>query len=377
MRTSFDLLPIVDAFAEAALDSSRWGSAVDALSRQAGSYGACLVPMRGSAPISAFSESLTDVHASYARDGWFRRDQRYKAVPMMASRGVGTDLDFTTPDMMRRDPYYQEWLAPHGLRWFAGVRVAFGPDAWCISIQRTISQGPFDEEAVRSLCLLSASLSSACAVASAMSFARLDGLDAAFSMSRRATVIIDSLGSVVRFNSAAAKLIGNGIDITRGRLRARDQATSRQLNDLIHAALWNTNRVSGPSSILVRRADKRPLIAYVLRAPSRFVDAIGRCAAFVILIDTHEVLEARSDILVAAFDLSPAEVSIAVRIGSGVSVENAATSLAISYETARSHLKRVFQKLGVSRQAELAAILTSIAAQELADDPSHGTHPIG
>jgi hypothetical protein len=40
-----------------------------------------------------------------------------------------TDLDFLSPGEVNKSPYYQELMAPHGLRWFVGVKVASGEDA--------------------------------------------------------------------------------------------------------------------------------------------------------------------------------------------------------------------------------------------------------
>ena len=41
---------------------------------------------------------------------------------------------------MAREQYYQQFLRPHKMRWFAGVKVGDGEDVWCLSIQRTIEQ---------------------------------------------------------------------------------------------------------------------------------------------------------------------------------------------------------------------------------------------
>jgi hypothetical protein len=51
--------------------------------------------------------------------------------------GVMTDLDFLRPGEENRSPYYQEMLAPLGLRYFIEVKVAAGDDAWCLAIQRS------------------------------------------------------------------------------------------------------------------------------------------------------------------------------------------------------------------------------------------------
>jgi DNA-binding CsgD family transcriptional regulator len=55
---------------------------------------------------------------------------------------------------------------------------------------------------------------------------------------------------------------------------------------------------------------------------------------------------------------TPAEARLAALVGSGLSPRESAEKLGITEETARTVLKRVFSKTGVSRQSELAALLT-------------------
>ena len=62
----------------------------------------------------------------YFRDGWHLRDERFRAVPAMISRGVADDFDIVTPDEMMRHPYYQELLRPLGLRYFGMLKIAAG-----------------------------------------------------------------------------------------------------------------------------------------------------------------------------------------------------------------------------------------------------------
>jgi PAS domain S-box-containing protein len=57
------------------------------------------------------------------------------------------------------------------------------------------------------------------------------------------------------------------------------------------------------------------------------------------------------------FGLTPGEARLAALIGTGLPLWKAAMQLGISGQSARTVLKRVFSKVGVSRQSELAALL--------------------
>jgi DNA-binding CsgD family transcriptional regulator len=63
-------------------------------------------------------------------------------------------------------------------------------------------------------------------------------------------------------------------------------------------------------------------------------------------------------VLEALFDLTPAAARVAALIASGNTIPEAATTLSIKTDTVRVHLKAVYAKTGVHRQAELARLLT-------------------
>ena len=67
-----------------------------------------------------------------------------------------------------------------------------------------------------------------------------------------------------------------------------------------------------------------------------------------------------SDLVQRLFALAPAEARVATLIGSGLSPRQAAKKLGISEGTVRTTLKHVFTKVGVSRQSELAVLLTKL-----------------
>lgn len=61
--------------------------------------------------------------------------------------------------------------------------------------------------------------------------------------------------------------------------------------------------------------------------------------------------------LIAQFDLTPAQARLAVHIREGGTLADYATRTGLTANTVRQHLKLVFQKIGVRRQSELAALL--------------------
>jgi DNA-binding CsgD family transcriptional regulator len=63
------------------------------------------------------------------------------------------------------------------------------------------------------------------------------------------------------------------------------------------------------------------------------------------------------DLLRCHFGLTPAEARLALHLIAGETPQSAALKLNVSYETARSHLKNIFNKTGTHRQAELVVVI--------------------
>lgn len=63
------------------------------------------------------------------------------------------------------------------------------------------------------------------------------------------------------------------------------------------------------------------------------------------------------DLLRCHFGLTSAEARLALRLVAGETLRSAAVKLSISYETARTSLKKIFGKTRTCRQAELVIVI--------------------
>jgi DNA-binding CsgD family transcriptional regulator len=369
-RPEWNLNAIGAAFSEAAIDPSRWNAAMESVAEGTGTFGAALFPLHGKLPEIPFSPSLAPSFEAYVRDGWIHRDERYRAVPAILRNGVATEFDFTNVDEIRRHPYYQEFLAPFHLRWAAFLRVATGDDVWCLTIQRTIEQGPFPPEDLRRLAGLLAPLASAAALARALGFARAEAALDAFELSGTAVVMLDQCGEVARVNRAAERILGRDLRIARRRLVSMDTDATAALDRAFHAALWSTEPPSLLPPVVLPRREGRPVLGYASR-PSRIAaDIFAACQIIVVLVD----LEARSRLIESelrqAFKLTCAEARLANRVSDGESLERVADALGIAYETARNVLKSIQRKTDTHRQGELVALLGRFPFRDSGKSPN-------
>jgi DNA-binding CsgD family transcriptional regulator len=356
-----NLHKIEDAFRSAAFDSSLWTKALDCVSEETASRGAILLPIRGARlPNVPVSDRLARSAERYFRDGWHLRDERYLCMPTMLRSGVADDFDCMSADLIDRHPYYQEFLAKVGLRWFAGVKVGFGDDIWCLSIQRGVDQDPFSPEEKAKLAALSHSLATVTMLSVALGSAASSAFLDAFDISQTAVVLLDRQAEVIRTNSAADRLLVGEVRVSSRRVTANDSAATATLDKALHRLLWAPTGASLMPAVPLPRAGQMPILAYPLKLPALGASAMAAVQAAIIFIDPADRPRPVETNLQAAFRLTPAETRLGTLLASGDRLESICERLGISKETGRNQLKSIFAKTGTNRQAELVLAMAKM-----------------
>lgn len=331
---------LVDSFARAAFDGT-WEAAMDTAAESTGGVGSLLIPIKGHFARFPFSQSIGELVESYLRDGWVERDERYRGLSMIARRGAATDRDFMTVEEVSRHPYWQEFLIPHGFSEFVGVRVAAGDDFWVLSMQRSIKQDPIDSETLRQLASASERLSSAAAVARALGFARAEAAAAALDASGTAVVMIGRNGDIVMANAAAESLFSHHLRITGRRLVSWNRDATAALDRALHRLIWSDDGPLSSAPVILPRKEGRPVIAYPCRLPPVTNHLLAPAQAMVVLLDLERKSVPAGGRLMQSFGLTASEARLAAAVGAGLRLQDAASTQAISYETARTMLKQV------------------------------------
>ncbi|WP_395698145.1 helix-turn-helix transcriptional regulator [Methylocella sp.] len=353
----FDIDFLSRRLQQAALDPAEWPLALDDVSRAAGGAGAVLFSLSSRLPGPLGSPDLDEMTADYIKGGWYERDDRYVAVPAILQNGVGVDQDFTNADDIRRSPYYQDFLAKHGRRWFAGLGFRTEGDGWVLSIQRTIAQGPFLREETQQLKALLKPLAEAATLAKKLAFSRVAGLADALELIGQPCIVFDERGCVLTINALADGLVDALIDVRTRMLSLGDPRSQARFDFLLKAAAQGMTHPSTPAVAAVRdRYGARHVVrAIALHGWARYPFTGARALAlFEARRPTGEATQAA---LRAAFGLTPAEARLALALVDAGSLKEAARRNHVTYETARTYLKAIFLKTGMRRQAELAALI--------------------
>jgi len=178
----------------------------------------------------------------------------------------------------------------------------------------------------------------------------------------RGALLVDAERRVTFANAQAEALLGSVLGPSGSRPRA-----ARHPLDAAIAALWS--RVAGPlGPIAMARPGRPPLL--LTGVPLSPDDAGGHprrhpAATLVIVVDPDEQEKSMVPASLELLGLTPAEARVATLVGSGLAPREAAAVLGNSEGTIRVQLHRVYAKLNLSRQSELAAMVARVARLDL------------
>lgn len=180
----------------------------------------------------------------------------------------------------------------------------------------------------------------------------------------QAVALVDRSGRAVHANRAAEAIFrsADGVDTAAdGRLvLATSDARATLASALAQCAtplLWTPGAgVMPPTQITVRRSRGRPLVLTLQPLPKEHAGAFN-AVALLFISDPDARTEDRGAVLRKTYGLSSREAQLLQALAGGATLKEYAARNDVSYETARSQLRRVFEKTGVRRQAELVPLV--------------------
>jgi DNA-binding CsgD family transcriptional regulator len=207
---------------------------------------------------------------------------------------------------------------------------------------------------------------------------RADALSATLDSLTTGIVVVADRGRILHANTAARRMLSarKPIAAVNGILSVRDASASRKLASAIASA----KEATIASGIGVALRSREPAIAFVL--PLAHGNLGGQTPAPTAAVFVTEVgASPPADIaaLAESFGLTPAETRTLEHLVRGATVADTAAALGVSMATAKTHLVHIFSKTGISRQADLLALvhrlLPPIHGARTSDDQSERHRP--
>lgn len=264
-------------------------------------------------------------------------------------------------------PCYHGFYAPLNVRYHMAADI--GADARAPSCRLRITRPPGAERfggRERAICnLLLPHLAIAVQLRASLDIAEVEQHFYAGMLGRLSVgaAFLDKDGRILKVNHAASEILAqrDGLSAVKGVLVAAHSGEHRELCRLIEQALA-THEVRLPGvlpGMSVSRPSGRPDLGIAVRAapPTEWSEPSSRPAALVIIRDPEARVVASREQLKRLYGLTNAEASLALRLIEGCTVGEAAKRLNVSRNTARSQIRAIFVKTGVTRQTDLLRLL--------------------
>lgn len=182
-----------------------------------------------------------------------------------------------------------------------------------------------------------------------------------------AVVLMDGAGVILDHNSAAAELfaVGDGITIIDRHLTFSDNDTTQKyLHALAYLRRMENDRAGTDTrAFAIPRPDgKRPYLLALRRLPRPSDDGAGpprlqNTVVIVVIRDPVVFADIDADLLRQSYELSPAEVELAVALDRGGAIRDIAERRGVAITTVRTQLYALMSKLDVNRQIDLIRLL--------------------
>ena len=353
---------------DAALGSSRWPDVLAQIASFVGGQAAGLLSKDSVSKYgNVYYQSGVDPYyvELYSDVYW-----KFDPVARLAECEIGQIV--SVPDLMSYDEFragrfFREWAQPQG--WIDAANAVLEKTATScayLTVLRNVASGMVDDELRRRMQLVVPHVRRAVRTgrvidltqAEAATYADiLDGLSPAI-------FLVDSDGLIVHGNAASRSLLVKGelLRANNGRLSASDTQVDQALhNALVAAGTSSDEEISGKSTAISLRAKTgERYIANVLplTAGERRKTGPASTAVAALFVRKAELETAPpSEIIKKTYKLTPTELRVLLAIVNVGGVRQVAGNLGVADTTIKTHLGRLFEKTGVSRQADLVKLV--------------------
>ena len=373
---------ILGSLHEAALNDAHWPIASALIDDVLGVHGNCLAladlhsrkePQIFFLGIFFRGQRCRELEREYY-EVYYPMDERVLRLPQLPDGQLAHITDLFTEDELKYSVVYNE-LA---IRMYAQNSINLrldGPDgsSICWGINDPIDGNDWSSARLRSIRRLLPHIRQYVRVRQTLAGAGALGASLTELLDSTGVGIIqlDRRGRILEVNDRARDLLrtGDGLFDERGFVSARSPEDNARLLALLKQALpsFGTQGVGG-STTVQRESGLPPLVLQINPVGRQETDLrvwpLGALVLAVDPMDRPHIDPARAE---SALGLTGMESRVAVLLAEGMSVREIAAAMGRKESTVRSHVKHMFAKHDLSRQADLVKLVLS-----LADSPPYG-----
>ena len=371
-REAFDA--VLAALHEAAFDDASWPAAAGLVDEAVGIGGNLLTHGAGTSPddhvvylhrICYRGERWPDAERGYFEE-YFAQDERVPRLRALPDGQLAHAAELFTDEEKKTSAVWNEALPLMGMQDGLTVRLD-GPGGSRIfwSLADPVDGDGWTTGRVRTVRRLLPHLRQFVRVRQALADA--DGLNASLGALldnySAGVVQLDRRMRIVAANDRALDLLraADGVLDQDGFLHAHRPADDDRLQLLLARALPPSPGAGG-SLAVTRPGGLLPLVLHVIPLGPREDNVpLASVAALVLAVDPNGRPPVEPGLVAATLDLSPAQSRVAVLLAEGRSVRDIAAAIGRSENTVRWHIRRIFERQGISRLAQLVELVRSLA----------------
>jgi len=377
MQQDHLLSALIGDIYDAALDPTRWQDVLASVARFVGGTSAMLFSKTaGRSPgLLVYEYGIDPAYQRLYLDQYIKLDPapagHYTPTGAESTRRIFAEIgrpiaatDLISSSGFLETRFYREWARPQGLVDFVAAALDNSvASAAMFAVFRHRRDGPTDEGARQRMRLIAPHIRRAVLVSRVIATRTFEAetLAVAFDGLSAGVIVVETNADIVYANLAGHELLRAG-DILRlvgGRLAATDAHNDHMLRDIIAAA---TEVASSPSvddsTMPLVAPDGRHYVAHVLPLTPRTRSRASAGPTVVALIVRRAALDRpASEAIAKMYGLTPRELRVLLSLVEIGGVPEVARVLGVSEATVRTHVARLFDKTGASRQVDLVKIV--------------------
>jgi DNA-binding CsgD family transcriptional regulator len=176
-------------------------------------------------------------------------------------------------------------------------------------------------------------------------------------------VFLSAEGRSLYTNRAAETIFEkkDGLLLRQGRVRAISSTTDTALQKAMLRILDPTPDGGVSEAMLInRKSTKRPYHVVISATVSEIQGLSHRTRAILTIADPDEMQNEHPSLFSRLYGMTSREAELTSKLCLGKTIEESAMELNITYHTARTHLRRIYDKTGTSRQTDLVLLLARL-----------------
>ena len=366
---------ILAALYDAMLDDTRWPVTSALIDEACGLTGNGLVAAEGPKDdvrvlfVGGYwrGQRREDLEREYLKN-YHPTDERIPRLRQLPDSRLVHVKDLYTAEALKTSPTYNELLCRGGMQDSLNVRLV-GPDG------SYIVWGPGDpadsegwgSSRIAMVTGLLPHIRQFVCVRQALvrAEARTSTVTALLDNPRIGVIHLDRRGRIMEVNDRARSILrhGDGLADREGTLRARAPTDQVRLERLVGDGLPTSGAAAVSGSMLLRRSPVLPPFVVHIKPVSVPQPDYGarHVAALVLIVEPWRQHRVDPDVVAMTLELTPAETQVAVWLAEGKGVRDMAEATGHTEGAIYWHLKQIYQKQSISRQADLVRLVLSLA----------------